>query len=357
MQFPTPPDRTFASDNFAGAHPVVLDAIAEANHGHATAYGDDPWTAECAATFRDLFGTGEMFLVFNGTGANILGLMSVLGPVDAVVCAAGSHINVDEAGATELILGAKLVDLPAPDGKLRADQLADVDWMFGNEHHVQPAVLSITQSTELGTVYSAEEVAALCDGAHRRGMRVHMDGARIANATAVLGSTQAALRSFTVDAGVDVLTFGGTKNGILGGEAVIFLAPDLAARARYLRKVITQLPSKMRFIAVQFLALLRDDLWLRNAEHSNAMASRLYEGVSGLPGLAIDPPSVNSLFPTLPAHLVAPLREWSFFWDWDVAKHQVRWMTSWDTTVEDVVRFVDGVTFATHSDRPGQLTN
>ena len=357
MQLPTPPDRTFASDNFAGVHPAVLDAIAEANHGHATAYGADPWTAESAGMFRELFGTGETFLVFNGTGANILGLMSVLRPVEAVVCSAGSHINVDEAGAAEHTLGAKLIDLPAADGKLRAEQLADIDWMFGNEHHVQPAVLSLTQSTELGTVYSAAEVAALCDAAHRRGMRVHMDGARIANATAVLGSTTAALRSFTVDAGIDVLTFGGTKTGMLGGEAVVFLAPDLAARARYLRKVITQLPSKMRFIAAQFLALLRDDLWLRNAEHSNAMAATLYEAVAGLPGLVVDPPSVNSLFPALPPALIEPLREWSFFWDWDVAKHQVRWMTAWDTTPEDVDRFVGGVTFATRLDRLGELTN
>lgn len=357
MQLPTPPDRTFASDNFAGAHPAVIEAVAAANHGHAAAYGDDPWTTECAGSFRELFGAGETFLVFNGTGANILGLMSVLRPVDAVVCAAGSHINVDEAGAPERILGAKLVDLPAPDGKLHADQIGELDWMFGNEHHVQPAVVSITQSTELGTVYLPDEIAALCDAAHRRGMRVHMDGARIANATAVLGSSPAALRSFTVDAGVDVLTFGGTKNGMLGGEAVIFLAPDLAERARYLRKVITQLPSKMRFIAAQFLALLQDDLWLRNAEHSNAMAAALFAGVAGLPDLVVGRPQVNSLFPTLPAPLIEPLREWSFFWDWDVAKHQVRWMTAWDTTAEDVVRFVDGVTFATRSDGPGELTN
>lgn len=357
MHLPPPPDHTFASDNFAGAHPAVLDAVAAANHGHAAAYGADPWTAECAGMFRELFGTGETLLVFNGTGANVLGLMAVLRPVDAVVCATGAHINVDEGGASELILGTKLIDLPAPDGKLRPEQLTDVNWMFGNEHHVQPAVLSITQSTELGTVYSADEVAALCDAAHDRGMRVHMDGARIANATAVLGSTTAALRSFTVDAGVDVLTFGGTKNGMLGGEAVVFLDPELARRALYMRKVLTQLPSKMRFIAAQFMALLRDDLWLRNAEHSNAMADALFDGVSGLPGVVVERPRVNSLFPTLPQRLIGPLRDWSFFWDWDVAKHQVRWMTAWDTTADDVARFVAGVTFATHGDRRGELTN
>ena len=308
VQLPPPPERSFASDNAAGAHPDVIAAIIEANHGHALAYGDDPWTKECAGLFRELFGTGETFLTFTGTGGNVLGLMSMLRPVDAVVCATGSHINADEAGAAERIVGAKLVDLPAPDGKLRPEQLDDVDWMFGNEHHVQPAVLALTQSTELGTVYTAEEVAALCDAAHRRGMRVHMDGARIANAAAVLGSSVGALRSFTVDAGVDVLTFGGTKNGMVGGEAVVFLDPALAARAPYLRKAITQLPSKMRFVAAQFIALLGDGLWLRNAAHSNAMAATLYTGASGLPGIDVAAPEVNSLFPTLPPALIAALQ-------------------------------------------------
>lgn len=349
MQLPIPPDRSFASDNAAGAHPDVIAAVVAANVGHALAYGDDRWTRECAGLFRELFGQGETFLTFNGTGGNILGLMSMVQPVDAVVCARGAHITVDEAGSCELIVGAKLIDLPTSDGKLRPEQLGELGWMLGNEHHVQPAVVSLTQSTELGTVYTSAEVAALCEAAHSMGMRVHMDGARIANATVALGSSVEALRSFTVDAGVDVLTFGGTKNGMLGGEAVVFLDEELARRARYVRKAITQLPSKMRFVAAQFIALLSDDLWLRNAQRSNSMAARLFDGVAGVPGVELTPPQVNSLFPILSVPAATALREWSFFWEWDVAKHQVRWMTAWDTTTEDVDRFVAGVTSATRS--------
>ena len=192
--------------------------------------------------------------------------------------------------------------------------------MFGSEHHVQPAVLSITQSTELGTVYTPDEVAALADAAHATGMRVHMDGARIANATAALGASRPALRACTVDAGVDVITFGGTKNGLLGGEAVVFLDEALAARARYLRKSVGQLPSKMRFVAAQFIALLGDDLWLRNAAHANEMAGRLFTAVHDLPGVHVDPPAVNGLFPVLPRPAIAILQAWSFFWEWDPAR-------------------------------------
>ena len=272
VQLPPPPDRSFASDNAAGAHPAVVEAVARANHGHALAYGEDRWTRECEGAFRDLFGDVTTLLTFNGTGANVLALATLLGPVDAVVCTDGAHIAYDEAGASERILGAKLIDLPTPDGKLRPEQIDEVSHLLGSPHHAQPAVVSITQSSELGTVYTADEVAAICDTAHRMGMSVHIDGARIANAAAALGGTEAALRSFTVDAGVDVLTFGGTKNGLLGGEAVVFLRPDLALRAEYLRKQVTQLASKMRFVAAQFLALLADGLWLQLAGHANAMA-------------------------------------------------------------------------------------
>jgi threonine aldolase len=275
----------------------------------------------------------------------------MLRPVDAVVCAAGSHINVDEAGAAERMLGAKLIDLPAPGGKLVPDQLAELGYLIDNEHHAQPAVVSITQSTELGTVYTPDEVAAVCDRAHAMGMRVHMDGARIANATAALAGTAsraaATLRSFTVDAGVDVVTFGGTKNGLLGAEAVVFLEVELAARAKYLRKTSTQLSSKMRFLAAQFLALLDGDLWYRNAAAANEMAMRLYSGVASLPDVTVAAPAVNSLFPVLPADSAHVLRNWSFFWDWEPSIGQVRWMTSWDTTGEDIERFVAGVTCAT----------
>lgn len=344
MQLPPSPQRSFASDNASGAHPDVIAAIIAANEGHALAYGDDEWTRECHGRFADLFGSGvESLLTFTGTGGNVLALTTLLRPVDAVVCAAGSHVNVDEAGALERIAGAKLIDLPAPDGKLVPDQLTELASLLGNEHHVQPAVVTITQSTELGTVYTASEVAALGEQAHSMGLKLHMDGARIANAAAALGSSIAALRSITIDAGVDVITFGGTKNGLVGGEAVVFLDPALATRARFVRKTITQLPSKMRFVAAQFNALLDGGLWLRNARHSNEMASLLYDAVAVIEAVDVAKPQVNGLFPTLPADCIAPLREWSFFWDWDVANHQVRWMTSWDTTIDDVERFAAGV--------------
>lgn len=353
MQLPPPPDRSFASDNAAGAHPAVLEAVAAANHGHALAYGDDAWTRACESAFRELFGDVATLLTFNGTGANVLALISLVGPAEAVVCADWAHIATDETGAPERIVGAKLIDLPTPGrggdaAKLRPEQIDDIAHQLGVAHHAQPGVVSITQSTELGTLYSAAEVAAICDTAHRHGMTVHLDGARIANATAALGGDVATLRSFTVDAGVDVVSFGGTKNGLLGGEAVVFLRPELARRAPYLRKQVTQLPSKMRFVAAQFSALLADGLWLQLADAANRSATRLHAATKDLPGIELDePPAVNSLFPALPPHVIEPLRDWCFFWDWDVSRHQVRWMTAWDTTDADIDRFVDGVTAAT----------
>jgi threonine aldolase len=342
---PPAPERAFSSDNAAGALPQVVDAVVAANHGHSLAYGADHWTDEALARFRDLFGAqAQTFLVWNGTGANVMSLASMVQPADCVICTQWSHIHVDETGAPERALGAKLVPLPSVDAKLVPEQLAELRHWQGVQHHAQPGVVSITQSTEMGTVYSADEVAALCDQAHRMGMLVHLDGARIANATAALGGTVAALRSFTVDAGVDVLSFGGTKAGLLGGEAVVYLNPDLARRAVYVRKMVNQLPSKMRFVAAQFNALLHDDLWIRSAEHSNAMAVRLYEATRSIPGVSIEhAPQVNSLFVTLPTAAIEPLQQWSFFWDWDLSQDLVRWMTSWDTTEADVERFAAGV--------------
>ena len=342
---PPAPDRAFSSDNAAGAHPAVIEAIIAANTGHALAYGDDPWTAEALARFRDLFGPqSQAFLVWNGTGANVMALATMVQPAECVVCTEWSHIHVDEAGAPERALGAKLIALPAPEAKLVPEQLVEVAHWQGVQHHAQPSVVSLTQSTELGTVYTAAEVAALCDTAHRLGMLVHLDGARIANATAALGGTVAALRSFTVDAGVDVLSFGGTKAGLMGGEAVVYLNPTLAKRAMYVRKMVNQLPSKMRFVAAQFNALLHDDLWIRSAQHANVMTRQLYEATSTIPGVGFARvPQVNSLFPVLPAEVIAPLRAWCFFWDWDLSLGLVRWMTSWDTTTDDVDRFAAGV--------------
>ncbi len=342
---PPPPERAFASDNAAGALPQVLDALVAANTGHALAYGEDRWTQEAESRLRELFGPRSVpFLVWNGTGANVMALATMIRPADCVVCTDWAHIAVDETGAPERVLGTKLLTQPCPDAKMRPGQLDELAHLRGVQHHAQPGVLSITQSTELGTVYSADEVAALCDAAHRAGMVVHMDGARIANATAALGGTVAALRSFTTEAGVDVISFGGTKAGLAFGEAVVYLDPALATRAKYVRKQVNQLASKMRFVAAQFNALLTDDLWIHSARHANDMAARLYEACAGIPRLAPgNAPVVNSMFPVLPVEVTEVLRSWCFFWDWDVAAAQVRWMTSWDTAAEDVDRFAAGV--------------
>jgi threonine aldolase len=342
---PPPPSCAFASDNAAGAHPAVLEALTAANHGHALAYGSDTWTAQVEERFRDLFGaTAETYLCWNGTGANVMALAAMIRPADCIVCSSWAHIAVDETGAPERVLGTKLLTLPSLDGKLRPEQLLELEHLIGVQHHAQPGVVSITQSTELGSLYTPDEVAELCDTAHRLGMRVHLDGARIANATAALGGSIEALRSFTIDAGVDVVTFGGTKAGLAFGEAVVFLNPELATRAMYIRKQVNQLPSKMRFVSAQFLALLDDDRWITLAQHANTMATRLYAATVDIPGVRYDAaPQVNSVFPVLPKEVIAPLQEWCFFWDWDVHRGQVRWMTAWDTTADDVDRFAEGV--------------
>lgn len=342
---PPAPERAFASDNAAGAHPAVMDALVAANEGHALAYGSDRWTAEAEDRFRQLFGANtQSFLVWNGSGANVMALATMVQQADCVVCSDWAHIAVDEAGAPERALGAKLLTLPTPDGKLRPEQLRGLAHLQGVQHHAQPGVVSITQSTELGTLYTPDEVAALCDTAHDMGMLVHLDGARIANATAALGGSVATLRSFTIDAGVDVVSFGATKAGMAFGEAVVYLDPSLASRAKYVRKGVNQLSSKMRFVAAQFNALLHDDLWIHLAEGSNSTSAQLHAATADIPGLhfAADP-QVNSVYVSLPAWAIKPLQDWCFFWDWDVAKRQVRWMTAWDTTIDDVQRFADGV--------------
>jgi threonine aldolase len=346
---PAPPTAAFASDNAAGAHPAVIDAVVAANSGHALAYGSDDHTGECSARFRELFGAEVTTrLTFNGTGANIVALATLLGslpgPHHAVVCTDWAHIAVDETGAPERALATKLIDLPSPGAKLVPDQLAELANLQGVQHHVQPGVVSITQATELGTLYTADEIAALCDQAHALGMLVHLDGARLANATAALGGTRSTLRAMTIEAGVDAVSFGGTKNGLLGAEAVIFLSPAAEVGSQYVRKQVTQLPSKMRFLAAQFNAVLDNDLWIDLASHANDMAAELYRLTSEIDGVDLDhPPAVNSLFPRLSPDVIAPLREWCFFWDWDLSVNQVRWMTAWDTTADDVATFAEGV--------------
>ncbi|MEO5973725.1 MAG: beta-eliminating lyase-related protein [Ilumatobacteraceae bacterium] len=342
---PPSPRRLFASDNAAGAHPLVIEALNRANAGHALAYGQDIITRQAETRFNELFEADVRTLfVYGGTGANVLALAAMLKPAEAVVCSSWAHIAVDETGAPERVLGAKLIDLPSPDGKIRPDQLRELSGMIGNQHHAQPGVLSITQPTELGILYSAVEIKELCNVAHEMEMLVHMDCARVANATAALGATSEALRGFTIEAGVDVLSFGGTKAGGVFGEAVVFLNPDLGLRAHFIRKQVTQLHSKMRFISAQYNALLTDNLFIDLGVRANAAAQRLYDATHHIGSLGLtQPPEANSLFPTISDPVKTQLQEWSFFWDWDESKQQVRWMTAWDIEPTDVDDFAAGV--------------
>ena len=336
----------FASDNWAGAHPEILDAIAAANTGHANAYGADEWTRRCEDVFRRHFGDeARAWPVFNGTAANVLSIAAVCEPWQAAVCTDTSHLHNDEAGAPERMAGVKLIPLATEQGKLAPQDIAPLLGRTGDEHAVQPRVVSITQATELGTVYTPAEVSALAETAHDHGLLLHVDGARLANAAAHLGAT---LAEITTDAGADVLSFGGTKNGLLLGEAVVFLNPDLGERFEFVRKQLGQLASKMRFISAQLTALLDGDLWLRNARHANAMATRLAAAVADLPGVELPHPvEANGIFPRLPDGVAEQLLErhgdeFSFY-PWPYEPGLVRWMCSWDTTEDEVDRFAEMV--------------
>lgn len=308
------------------------------------AYGDDPITRQAIALFEELCGTDvDVVFTFNGTGSNIVALASLLRSAESVICSKWAHINVDETGAPEHMLGVKLQDVDSPDAKVTPAHIIDAASALGNVHHVQPGVVSITQATELGTVYSAEEIRAVCDAAHSFGMRVHLDGARISNATASLGGDVAAFRALTFGAGVDAVSFGGTKNAMLGAEAVLLRRGVASDRSGFIRKQNTQLASKMRYTSAQFVEALTDNLWLDTARHANAMALRLYHALSDLSSLQMTPPAVNSLYPILPTFVKDRLQDWNFFWDWDLSRSQVRWMTSWDTSPTDVDAFAAGV--------------
>ncbi|HLM57164.1 MAG TPA: low specificity L-threonine aldolase [Pyrinomonadaceae bacterium] len=325
--------RGFASDNNAGVHPRVMEALLAANRGHVVAYGDDPFTAAARERFREHFGpAARAFFVFGGTGANVLGLQAVTRPHHAVVCAATAHINVDECGAPEKFSGCKLLPVSGPDGKLTPALIEPLLSASGDQHRAQPRVVSVSQPTELGTVYTLEELKKLSEFAHARGMLLHVDGARLSNAAARLEVSLAELT-----AGVDVLSFGGTKNGMMYGEAVVFFGEELARDFEFVRKQGTHLPSKMRFIAAQFDALLADGLWLENARHANRMARLLARELEGLPQLEITRPvESNAVFARLPPERVARVREQFFFHVWDEATSEVRLMSSFDTTEEDV---------------------
>ncbi len=344
MSFPPAPERFFASDNFSGAHPRYVSALERANSGHMMAYGGDAITKHATSLFEELCGTDvDVLFTFNGTGANIVALGSLLQSAESVICSEWAHIHVDETGAPEHMLGIKLQDVNSPDAKVTTAHITAAASALGNVHHVQPGVVSITQATELGTVYSIEEIRAVCDTAHSFGMRVHLDGARISNATASLGGDVATFRALTFGAGVDAVSFGGTKNGMFGAEAVLLRRGVASDRSGFIRKQNTQLPSKMRYTAAQFVEALTDDLWIQTAGHANAMALRLYNALSHIESLQIVRPAVNSLYPVLPVAVKERLQAWNFFWDWDLSRSQVRWMTSWDTSPDDVDAFAAGV--------------
>ena len=341
-QLHDPAWRGFASDNYAGVHPEVLAAIAEANGGHQVAYGEDAYTARLQEVVRSHFGElAEAFPVFNGTGANVTALTSLLPRWGAVVTSAHAHINTDEGGAPERMTGLKLLTVETPDGKLTPELIDRQAWGWGDEHRAQPLAVSITQTTELGTLYTADEVRAIADHVHEAGMVLHMDGARLSNAGAALGGQ---LASFTSEAGVDILSLGGTKNGLLLGEAVVVLNPDASSGLVFLRKLTMQLASKMRFLSAQLLALLDGDLGLRSATHANAMAARLRSALEGAPGLSFSQPTqANAIFAVLANDVADRIRARHRFYDWDRAAGQVRWMTAFDTTDDDVDAFAAAV--------------
>lgn len=337
------PKKSFASDNYAGIHPEILQAIAQANEGHEPAYGGDSFTERAHLAFKRHFGPdAEVALVFNGTAANVLAFQALNRPFEAVLCSQGAHIQEDECGAPEKFTGSKLVGVPHLDGKITVQALRAHLRGVGSQHNVQPRTISLSQSTEFGTVYTPDELHAISRFARDHGLWLHMDGARLANAAASLGVS---LREASRECGVDVLSFGGTKNGMMCGEAVVFFRPELARGFAFVRKQGMQLASKMRFISAQFIALLEGDLWLRNARHSNQMARLLAEKAARIPGVRIHRPvDANGVFALLPPEAVEPLQKEFAFHVWDeraTETHpEVRWMTAFDTTQDDIERFV-----------------
>lgn len=332
--------RGFGSDNFSGVLPEVFNALKEAAYGHQHSYGEDIYTAKAVADFRQIFGENtSVFFVYNGTGANIVGLSALVHSFNAVICAETAHINVDECGAIQKQTGCKLLTVPTFDGKLNTGLIQNHMHGFGEQHHSQPNVISLTQCTELGTVYTPEELKEICDFAHAHGMYVHMDGARLANAVAYLGCDP---KEITSRAGIDVLSFGGTKNGMMFGEAVIFFNTSVCKDILYIRKQAMQLHSKSRFIAAQFSAVLKDGLWLKTAAHANRMAQKLANEASLIPGIKITQEvQSNEIFAIIPRDKIAELQEDYFFYVWDENASEIRWVCSFDTTESDIIEFIN----------------
>ena len=332
--------KSFASDNYSGAHPEILKAIQQANIGHAGAYGNDECTKRAVEKFKEHFGRNiNVFFVYNGTGANVLGLKTVTESFNSIICAETAHLNADECGAPEKFTGCKLITVPTADGKISPEQIKKHLHGFGDQHHAQPEVISITQPTELGTVYSVKEIKELADLAHKNNLLLHVDGARLANAAAALNKT---LKQTTADVGIDVLSFGGTKNGMMFGEAVVFFNKNLSKNFTFIRKQGMQLASKMRFISAQFEAMLSNDLWLKSAMHSNRMAKLLAQEVMKIPQIKITQKvEANGIFAMVPKKYIPILQKEYFFYVWDEETGEVRWMCSFDTTEEDIDRFVE----------------
>ena len=332
-------NRGFASDNNSGIHPAILKAIETANTGHAVSYGDDRYTEEAKRLFKSEFGEEtEIFFTLTGTGANILSIQSLCQSFHSIICTETAHIHTDECGAPEKFTGCKLIPIPSSNGKVSPSELLKKLNGFDVEHHSQPGLLSISNVTEMGTVYSPDEIKELAEIVHQHGMCLHMDGARIANAAVSLGLN---FRAFTKDAGVDVLSFGGTKNGLMLGEAVVIFNPELAKNTKYYRKQAAQLYSKMRFVSVQFIPYLKDELWKANASHANRMAQMLAGLVGEIKAIKITQKvDANGIFAILPREIIPLIRKEYFFYDWDESKGEVRWMTSFDTTEEDITSLV-----------------
>jgi threonine aldolase len=341
---PEAPATSFASDNTSGVLPEVITAISQVNNGPAIGYGEDPYTEKLRLKMNELFGRDvTTLLAYGGTGANIVGLQAMLNPWEAVICTKSSHINVDECAAPEKFLSTKLIDLDSEDAKLKPDMLKKEIEVLGIVHHAQPGAVSITQSTEYGTLYSVNELKEIIDVCKGSGLRVHMDGARIANAVAALDIS---VSEFTCDIGVDILSFGGTKNGMAYGEAIVVFNEELATAAEYIQKQSAQLPSKMRYISAQFLAMLENDLWLKHATHANTMAAQLANGIEKIEGVGLTQKTeVNAVFAKLPAEAKGWLQDWSYFYDWE-QENEVRLMSSFETTAEDVERMLEGIRWA-----------
>ena len=334
--------KTFASDNYAGVHPEIMDAVQRANQGHEGSYGNDSFTQAAVLKFKEFFGNQiEVHFVYNGTGANVLGLATLISSFNSIICADGAHINVDESTAPEKFLGCKLLTIPSKNGKILPTEVEAKVIRIGDQHHPQVKVVSISQPTEYGTVYSVQEIKALSAVSKKHKMFLHMDGSRISNAAVSLNQS---FKAFTADVGVDVLSFGGTKNGMMFGEAVVIFNPRLSENFAFIRKQGMQLHSKMRFISSQFVALLSNDLWRRNASHANQMAKKLEAGLKKIKTIQITQTvDANGIFAIFPREIIPALQLTGFFYVWNEMMSEVRLMCSWDTAEDDVDQFLDNL--------------